>query len=149
VFFLFNFLRKLFWTDVGTQPVVECASLEGRDRAVVASTNLVSPTGLTIDFTEDRLFWCDQKRGLVETAALDGSDRRVLLENQVGEVCVKHTHANIKRCTELLSYCFVYYCSLLRKKTPNSLRMINAMIKFLSKSSYLCLFSVIIHCQNR
>ncbi|XP_072252437.1 pro-epidermal growth factor [Leuresthes tenuis] len=76
--------KKLFWTDVGTQPVVECASLEGRDRAVVASTNLVSPTGLTIDFTEDRLFWCDQKRGLVETAALDGSDRRVLLENQVG-----------------------------------------------------------------
>ncbi|XP_041846789.1 pro-epidermal growth factor [Melanotaenia boesemani] len=76
--------KKLFWTDVGIQPMVECASLDGGKRAVIASTNLVSPTGLTIDFTDDRLFWCDQKQGLIETAALDGSDRRILLENQVG-----------------------------------------------------------------
>ncbi|KAM9740510.1 pro-epidermal growth factor isoform 2-T2 [Menidia menidia] len=76
--------KKVFWTDVGVRPAVECASLEGGDRAVVAGSSLVSPTGLTIDFTEDRLFWCDQTRGRVETAALDGSDRRILLENQVG-----------------------------------------------------------------
>ncbi|XP_040031124.2 pro-epidermal growth factor isoform X1 [Gasterosteus aculeatus] len=76
--------KRLFWTDIGAHPVVESASLEGEGRAVVARTHLVSPSGLTIDFTEDRLFWCDQRRGLVETAALDGSDRRVLLENQVG-----------------------------------------------------------------
>uniref|UniRef100_A0A4W6F6W9 Epidermal growth factor n=1 Tax=Lates calcarifer TaxID=8187 RepID=A0A4W6F6W9_LATCA len=76
--------KKLFWTDIGAQPVVESASLEGKARSVIASTNLVSPSGLAIDFTEDRLFWCDQQRGLVETAALDGSDRRILLENQVG-----------------------------------------------------------------
>ncbi|XP_076005374.1 pro-epidermal growth factor [Genypterus blacodes] len=76
--------KKLFWTDMGAQPVVESASLEGKDRVVIASTNLESPSGLTIDFTEDRLFWCDQSKRLVETAALDGSDRRVLVENQVG-----------------------------------------------------------------
>ncbi|XP_068447771.1 pro-epidermal growth factor [Clinocottus analis] len=75
--------KKLFWTDIGSRPVVESSSLEGEGRAVVASTNLVSPSGLTIDFTEDRLFWCDQRTGLVETAALDGSDRQVLFENQV------------------------------------------------------------------
>ncbi|XP_035767039.1 pro-epidermal growth factor [Neolamprologus brichardi] len=69
----------------GTHPVVECSSLEGRDRAVIARTNLVSPTGLTIDFTEDRVFWCDQRKGTIETAALDGSDRRVLSKNQVGQ----------------------------------------------------------------
>ncbi|CAJ1059042.1 pro-epidermal growth factor [Xyrichtys novacula] len=78
------FAKKLFWTDMGAQPVVESASLEGTDRVVIASANLVSPSGLTIDFTDDRLFWCDLKSSLVETAALDGSDRRVLLENQVG-----------------------------------------------------------------
>lgn len=78
---------------------MESVSLEGKDRVVIASTNLVSPTGLTIDFTEDRLFWCDQRRGLVETAALDGSDRRVLLENQVGEACVTHVYAQV-HCTD-------------------------------------------------
>ncbi|CAG04623.1 unnamed protein product, partial [Tetraodon nigroviridis] len=76
--------KKLFWTDIGAQPVVESASLEGKSRVIVASTNLVSPSGLTIDFTEDRLFWCDLRRGVVETAALDGSHRQVLLDNQVG-----------------------------------------------------------------
>lgn len=83
-------LRKLFWTDVGAQPVVESGSLEGKSRVIVASTNLVAPSGLTIDFTEDRLFWCDLRRGVVETASLDGSHRQVLLDNQVGEACVKH-----------------------------------------------------------
>lgn len=87
----FFFLRKLFWTDVGAQPVVESGSLEGESRVIIASTNLVAPSGLTIDFTEDRLFWCDQRRGVVETASLDGSHRQVLLlDNQVGEACVKH-----------------------------------------------------------
>ncbi|TMS17199.1 Pro-epidermal growth factor [Larimichthys crocea] len=76
--------KKLFWTDIGSHPAVESASLKGKDRVVIASTNLVSPSGLTVDFTDDRLFWCDQRRGLVETAALDGSDRQVLLENHVG-----------------------------------------------------------------
>lgn len=93
VYFLqcsFSTLRKLFWTDIGAHPVVESASLEGKSRVVIASTNLVSPSGLTIDFTEDRLFWCDLRRGAVETAALDGSHRQVLFDNQVGEVCVRH-----------------------------------------------------------
>ncbi|XP_034036848.1 pro-epidermal growth factor [Thalassophryne amazonica] len=76
--------KKIYWTDIGVQPVVETASLEGKDRVVIARANLKSPSGLTIDFTEDRLFWCDQSTGRVETTALDGSDRRILLENQVG-----------------------------------------------------------------
>uniref|UniRef100_A0A665VMP8 Epidermal growth factor n=1 Tax=Echeneis naucrates TaxID=173247 RepID=A0A665VMP8_ECHNA len=76
--------KKLFWTDMGAQPVVESSSLEGKLRTLIARTNLVSPSGLAIDFTEDRLFWCDLQRGVVESAALDGSDRRLLLENQVG-----------------------------------------------------------------
>lgn len=82
---------------MGAHPVVESASLGGADRVVIASTNLVSPSGLTVDFTEDRLLWCDHRRGVVETAFLDGSDRRVLLEKQVGEAFVTHT------CTGLLT----------------------------------------------
>lgn len=80
-------------TDVGLQPSVEKASLEGDQRVVIANTDLLSPSGLAIDFTEERLFWCDQRRGVVESIALDGSDRRVLLGKQVGEACVTHTHA--------------------------------------------------------
>uniref|UniRef100_A0A3Q2YUJ3 Epidermal growth factor n=1 Tax=Hippocampus comes TaxID=109280 RepID=A0A3Q2YUJ3_HIPCM len=74
--------KSLFWADIGHQPTVESCSLYGMDRRVIASTNLVSPGGLTVDFAEGRLFWCDESR--VETCALDGSKRRILLENQVG-----------------------------------------------------------------
>ncbi|KAJ8015452.1 hypothetical protein DPEC_G00026270 [Dallia pectoralis] len=69
---------------MGTRPVVESASLEGRDREVIASVDLVSPSGLTIDFTEDQLYWCDSGTGFLETSSLDGSNRQTLTENQVG-----------------------------------------------------------------
>lgn len=78
---------------MGTRPVLESASLEGSDRVVIASADLVSPSGLTIDFTEDRLYWCDSKRGVLEMASLDGSNRQVLTENEVGEASVEHTHS--------------------------------------------------------
>eukprot|EP00064_Thunnus_orientalis_P002336 superscaffoldBa00000165_g2343 len=84
-----------------TKKTIERVDLNGGSRDVLVSEGLDSPeglaidwvhrkmywtdkSGLTIDFTEDRLFWCDQRRGVVETAGLDGSDRRALLENQVG-----------------------------------------------------------------
>lgn len=103
-------LRKLFWTDIGAQPVVESASLEGKSRAIVASTNLMSPSGLTVDFTEDRLFWCDLRRGVVETAALDGSHRQVLLDNQVGEACVRHIQKfSLDRKDQVV--CILKHCS--------------------------------------
>lgn len=93
---LFPLLRKLFWTQVGVQPSVARASLEGDERIVIASTDLLSPSGLAIDFAEERLFWCDQRRGVVESAALDGSARQVLLGKQVGEACVTHTHTHAR-----------------------------------------------------
>lgn len=77
--------KRLFWTDVGPRPAVQSASLEGQGLAVVASTNLVSPSGLSIDFREERVFWCDRGTGRVESALLDGSQRRTLLEKQVAQ----------------------------------------------------------------
>ncbi|XP_037117656.1 pro-epidermal growth factor isoform X1 [Syngnathus acus] len=75
--------KKLFWADIGHQPIVESCSLYGTDRTVIVNTSLVSPEGLTIDFADSRLYWCDGSR--VETCALDGSKRRILLENHVGQ----------------------------------------------------------------
>ncbi|KAM6953133.1 pro-epidermal growth factor [Aplochiton taeniatus] len=77
--------KKLFWTDMGSRPAVESASLGGRERAIIASSGLVSPSGVTVDFTVERLYWCDRERGVVEMAGLDGSNRLVLVENEVGQ----------------------------------------------------------------
>ncbi|KAI2656900.1 Pro-epidermal growth factor [Labeo rohita] len=76
--------QKVYWTDVGSRPVVERSGLNRDLREVVVSTSLVSPTGLAVDHSSQRLYWCDLSRGVIESANLDGSDRHMLSENQVG-----------------------------------------------------------------
>jgi len=38
----------MYWTDWGTQPKIERASLDGSDRIVVVSENILWPNGLTL-----------------------------------------------------------------------------------------------------
>lgn len=70
---------------MGVNPRIDSSSLEGFDRRVVASTGLVWPSGIALDYLADKLYWCDAKQAMVESANLDGSGRRVLAQNDVGE----------------------------------------------------------------
>ncbi|KAI7801842.1 putative pro-epidermal growth factor, partial [Triplophysa rosa] len=76
--------QKVYWTDMGNHPAVERSGLNREMREVVVSTGLVSPSGLSVDHGSQRLFWCDLSSGLIESANLNGSDRHLLSENQVG-----------------------------------------------------------------
>ncbi|GAB0188982.1 pro-epidermal growth factor [Grus japonensis] len=75
---------RLFWTDMGVNPRIDSSSLEGIDRQVIASTGLVWPSGIALDYLADKLYWCDAKQSVVESANLDGSGRRILAQNDVG-----------------------------------------------------------------
>lgn len=70
---------------MGVNPRIDSSSLEGIDRQVIASTGLVWPSGIALDYLANKLYWCDAKRSVVESANLDGSDRRILAQNDVGE----------------------------------------------------------------
>lgn len=70
---------------MGVNPRIESSSLEGIDRQVIASTGLVWPSGITLDYLADKVYWCDAKLSVVESANLDGSGRRILAQNDVGE----------------------------------------------------------------
>uniref|UniRef100_A0AAR2IME2 EGF-like domain-containing protein n=1 Tax=Pygocentrus nattereri TaxID=42514 RepID=A0AAR2IME2_PYGNA len=76
--------QKLFWTDVGGHPAVERSRLDGLGREVLVSAGLVTPSGLALDFSSQRLYWSDLTTGVIESARMDGSDRRTLTQNQVG-----------------------------------------------------------------
>lgn len=70
---------------MGVNPRIESSSLEGIDRQVIASTGLVWPSGIALDYLADKVYWCDAKQSVVESANLDGSGRRILAQNDVGE----------------------------------------------------------------
>lgn len=70
---------------MGVNPRIESSSLEGIDRQVIASTGLVWPSGIALDYLADKVYWCDAKQSVIESANLDGSGRRILAQNDVGE----------------------------------------------------------------
>lgn len=70
---------------MGINPRIESSSLQGIGRLVIASSELAWPSGITIDFLTDKLYWCDAKQSVIEMANLDGSKRQRLAQNDVGE----------------------------------------------------------------
>ena len=69
-------LRYLFWSDWGSVPKLERATLAGTHRqAIVASSNLVWPNDLYIDYFHSRLYWTDAYTDRVESVDFNGGNR--------------------------------------------------------------------------
>ena len=53
----------MYWTDWGETPKIEKAGMDGSEetRSVIVKDNIYWPNGLTIDYTEARIYWADGK----------------------------------------------------------------------------------------
>lgn len=69
----------MFWTDWGKSPYLGSAAMDGSMRQSLASHNIFWPNGLTIDYTNNRLYWSDAKYHIIETANLDGTNRKPVI----------------------------------------------------------------------
>ncbi|XP_053206741.1 low-density lipoprotein receptor-related protein 4-like [Panonychus citri] len=75
----FHYARQLIvWSDITTDTIY-IAHLNGSSQRAIISSGLVSPGGLAVDWSSDRLYWTDSGTGRIEFANLiDGSMRKVL-----------------------------------------------------------------------
>uniref|UniRef100_A0AAY5EVI9 Low-density lipoprotein receptor-related protein 4 n=1 Tax=Electrophorus electricus TaxID=8005 RepID=A0AAY5EVI9_ELEEL len=73
----------MYWTDWGANPKIERAGMDASSRLVIISTNLTWPNGLAIDYQTQRLYWADAGMKTIEFGNFDGSDRQVLIGNQL------------------------------------------------------------------
>ena len=71
-------LRWMYWTDWGSEPRIERASMDGSNRTTLHTTNLRWPNGLTIDYDSQTLYWVDAFLDRLESSRTDGSGRTLL-----------------------------------------------------------------------
>lgn len=72
----------LYWSDWGSVAKIETASMDGENRTAIIDTDLVWPSGLTIDYAQQTLYWTDNSRGRIESSNIDGSNR-ITISNQL------------------------------------------------------------------
>lgn len=66
--------RYIFWVDCCDPPHIGRIGMDGRGQTVIIDTEIYSPTALTIDYTNKRLYWADDNHILFAT--MDGAQRR-------------------------------------------------------------------------
>lgn len=65
--------RYVFWVDCCEAPYIGRVGMDGRGQTVIIDTEIYSPTALTIDYTNKRLYWADDNHILF--ANMDGTQR--------------------------------------------------------------------------
>ncbi|VDN01460.1 unnamed protein product [Thelazia callipaeda] len=68
----------LFWSVQKPFPAIESSLLDGSSRRSLILTGIHSPTSITVDEPNNRLYWADVEKGTIETITLAGKDRRVI-----------------------------------------------------------------------
>ncbi|KAI7794159.1 putative prolow-density lipoprotein receptor-related protein 1 [Triplophysa rosa] len=71
----------MYWTDWGNHPKIETASMDGTLRQTLVHENIQWPTGLAVDYFNERLYWADVKLSIIGSVRLDGSDPVVAVSN--------------------------------------------------------------------
>lgn len=87
---LYWIYRLIFWSDFGSVPKIEKATLAGEYRKVLVGTNIVHPRNLVIDYNANpkRLYWVDVQYGAVQSVELDGTNRKEIV--QLDNVNIQH-----------------------------------------------------------
>ncbi|XP_078453259.1 low-density lipoprotein receptor-related protein 6-like [Lampetra planeri] len=76
----------MYWSDWGEMPKIERAYLDGTERSVLVNTSLGWPNGLALDYSEGKIYWGDAKTDKIEVMRVDGTGRKVLVEDKLPHI---------------------------------------------------------------
>ncbi|KAK6105057.1 Low-density lipoprotein receptor domain class A family protein [Brugia pahangi] len=72
----------IFWTDWGLSAHIERAGMDGNNRTVIISGEMIKwPNGLALDILEQRLYWADAKVKLIMSCDYWGQHIRLVLRS--------------------------------------------------------------------
>lgn len=64
----------IYWTDWGSAPKIERAGLDGSGRAsLVSAPHVHWPNGITVDYANKKIYWCDGYLSKIMMSNMDGS----------------------------------------------------------------------------
>jgi len=70
----------MFWSDAGTHPKIEKASLAGNQRVAIVTAYLFLPNGIDLDRGNKRIFWVDAGYDRVESINYCGDNRKIVFQ---------------------------------------------------------------------
>uniref|UniRef100_A0A8C6V3R4 Low density lipoprotein receptor-related protein 1Bb n=1 Tax=Neogobius melanostomus TaxID=47308 RepID=A0A8C6V3R4_9GOBI len=74
----------MYWSVIGDHSHIEESAMDGSLRRVLLEKNLRRPTGLAIDFFNQRLYWADPELSHIGSMRFDGSDPLVTISDRHG-----------------------------------------------------------------
>ncbi|XP_072261337.1 low-density lipoprotein receptor-related protein 2-like [Pyxicephalus adspersus] len=68
----------MYWSEIGVEPQIAQAGMDGSQRKILIAEKLGWPTGLALDLLSWRIYWSDDKFHSIGSASLDGTDIQVI-----------------------------------------------------------------------
>nr|XP_035929566.1 low-density lipoprotein receptor-related protein 1-like isoform X4 [Halichoerus grypus] len=73
----------MYWSEIGGEPQIEQAGMDGSSRKILVSQGLGWPTSIALDRLSWKIFWSDDKFHCIGSANLDGTGVRMLQLTQI------------------------------------------------------------------
>ena len=77
--------------------------MDGSNRTEIHNTDLQRPTGLTIDYVQQVLYWTDERSDRIECSNVDGSNRRIVGSQSVYQPFAISVYGDPLYFTDLIS----------------------------------------------
>ena len=71
----FYIFSRIYWSELGYQPAIKTALMDGTRRGFLVLSKLKWPISLALDSPASRLYWCDSKLKSVESISINQTDR--------------------------------------------------------------------------